>query len=181
MKRLFAAGLSLLLGGLLVAGSAPAAERQAQFGFQEGAAHSASDLIGLPVQDQQGQQIGTLEDLMLDLADNQVAYGVVRVDESSHIVPWAAFTSPHEGPFLTLESDRQTVTSAPSPPSPGQLDQAFGEEVHEHFGVTPYWEGDAVGRPRAPGHPGKPRPWEGRPGHPEGRPGHPPMGEGSGR
>jgi hypothetical protein len=179
MKKIFAAGLTLLLGGLIAAGSAFAAGQQAQLGLQEGAAHSASDLIGLQVQDQQGAQIGVLEDIMVDLAENQVAYGIVSVDGTSHIVPWTAFTSPHEGPFLILEADRQTVTSAPTPPSPGQLDQAFGEEVHEHFGVSPYWEENDIDRPRTL-HPGKRQPWEGLPGQPEGTPGpgDPPMGGG---
>jgi hypothetical protein len=135
--------LTFLLVGLLAAGSAFALD-QARIGFEEGAAHSAGQLIGLPVQDLQGQQIGTLEDIIVDLSENQIAYGVVRVDDSSHVVPWEAITSPHEGAFLTLEADRQTVTSAPSLPSPGQLDQEFGEQVHEHFGISPYWEEEAA-------------------------------------
>ncbi len=164
MKKLVAVGLSLLLSVFLAAGSLFAGEGASE--FREGAAHSAGEMLTLPVHDQQGQEIGILEDIMLDLSTNQVAYGVVRVDESSHIVPWAAFTSPHEGPFLTLEAHRQTVTAAPSPPSPGQLDQAFGQEVHEHFGISPYWDEEARERPRTPVHPTHRPAMPGPPGEP---------------
>jgi hypothetical protein len=131
--------LTLLLSGLLAAGSA-FAQAPAQSRLEVDAAHSAGDLIGLPVQDLQGEQLGLLEDIIVDLDQNQIAYGVIGMEGSSRVVPWAAITSPHDGAFLTLQSDRQTVMTAPRPPSPGQLDQEFGQQIHEHFGVSPYWE-----------------------------------------
>jgi hypothetical protein len=138
MKKFYVV-FTILLSGLLAAGSA-FAQGRAQFGLEGEAAHSAGDLLGLPVQDLQGEQLGLLEDIIVDLDQNQIAYGVIGMEGTSRVVPWAAITSDHEGAFLTLQADRQTVMTAPRPPSPGQLDQEFGQQIHEHFGVSPYWE-----------------------------------------
>jgi hypothetical protein len=107
---------------------------------QAGTVHSTSNLIGLPVQDRQGQQIGLLQDVMIDLNQNKIGYGIVEVEGSPHLVPWAAFTSDHQGAFLILNADRQTVVAAPVSTSPESIDANLGRQVHEHFGVSPYWE-----------------------------------------
>jgi hypothetical protein len=109
-------------------------------GAQAGVVHSAGNLIGLPVQDLQGQQIGFLRDVMIDLNQNLIGYAVVEVEGSPHLVPWAAFTSDHQGASLILNADRQTVVAAPVAPSPESIDESFGRQVHEHFGISPYWE-----------------------------------------
>jgi hypothetical protein len=121
-------------------GQMPGVTGEMTEGVQTGAVHSTSSLIGLPVQDQQGQQIGQLQDVLVDLNENQIGYGIVEVEGSRHLVPWASITSDHEGANLTLNADRQTVVAAPAAPSPEQIDQNLGRQVHEHFGVSPYWE-----------------------------------------
>jgi hypothetical protein len=155
MKRFTVSAFSALTALLLTVSMAPAVEHYGGEGalpgqmpgvgltdVQAGAIHSTSRLIGFPVQDQQGQQIGQLQDVMIDLNQNQIAYGIVEVEGSQHLVPWAAITSDHEGAFLTLNADRQTVVAAPVAPAPELIDQNLGREVHEHFGVSPYWEED---------------------------------------
>jgi hypothetical protein len=155
MKRFTVSAFSVLLALLLSVSMAPAVEHYGGEGalpgqmpgvgltdVQAGAVHSTSNLINLPVQDQQGQQIGQLQDVLIDLNENQIAYGIVEVEGSQHLVPWTAITSDHEGAFLTLNADRQTVVAAPVAPSPEMIDQNLGREVHEHFGVSPYWEED---------------------------------------
>lgn len=128
-------------------GQMPGIAGEVTEGAQDGVVHSTGNLIGLPVQDQQGQQIGQLQDVLIDLSQNQIGYGIVEVEGSRHLVPWAAITSDHEGATLTLNADRQTVVAAPTAPSPQQIDESLGRQVHEHFGVSPYWEEQSIDQP----------------------------------
>jgi sporulation protein YlmC with PRC-barrel domain len=161
MKRLAVSALAALVATLLAVSGAPAVEHYGgqgalpgqmpgigqTEGAQTGAVHSASSLIGLSVEDQQGQQLGQLQDVMVDLNQNQIAYGILEVEGSRYLVPWAAITSDHQGIPLTLNADRQTVVAAPVAPAPEMIDENLGRQVHEHFGVSPYWEGQEFRQP----------------------------------
>lgn len=176
MKKMIAGALTILAAGLLAAApvmaetasrpgqppgpppGTPGLERGAGVGMQEGVVHSANEIIGLEVRDRQGQRIGELRDLMVDMSDNSIAFGVVRVEQNDHLVPWNAITSDHENAFLTLDADRRTLTTAPSPPTPAMIDQELAREVHDHYGVSPYWEDATRGEQM------KRHPWHGLPG-----------------
>jgi hypothetical protein len=184
MKRIALLGIFVLLGSVfssaqLFAMSHENGEHGARMsGMQNGFVHSATDFIGLPVRDAQGAQIGVLQDILLDLAENQVGYAVVMVDDASYVVPWAAITSPHANAFLQLNVDRGTLTAAPAPPAE-VIDQQFGRQLHEHYGVAPYWEVDREVRDME--QPIRRGPWQDLPGAPPAQPDQPPLGGGSGR
>ncbi len=173
--------ITAFMTALLGLGTAWAVETGSAGGADQAAAmekaqlHSASQFIGLNVQDSQGQPVGVVRDLVLDMEEQRIAYLLVGVGEESYLVPWAAVTSPHEGPFLTLDADRQTVTTAPVR-SPEQLDEQSARELHEHYGVSPYWD-EADGEFSPPGA-RKSRPWADLPGqeHVEPLPPRPPLG-----
>jgi hypothetical protein len=161
MKKFVVSALAALMATLLAVSVVPAVEHYGgqgalpgqmpgigqTEGVQTGAVHSASSLIGLPVEDRQGQQLGQLQDVMVDLNQNQIAYGILEFEGSRYLVPWAAITSDHEGISLTLNADRQTVVAAPVAPAPEMIDENFGRQVHEHFGVSPYWEDQEFRQP----------------------------------
>lgn len=79
-----------------------------------------SNLIGQPVRNSEGQQIGKVEELMIDPKDGQIKYGVLNVGEGFLgignklvAVPWESLrlTTTQQG--YLLDMDRDTLAKAP--------------------------------------------------------------------
>jgi sporulation protein YlmC with PRC-barrel domain len=99
------------------------------------------------VVDPEGEVLGSISDLMLDLERGQVAYAVVAaggfmgMGERLFAVPWSALRA--VGQHFVLECKRAALESAPAfdrdhwPAAP-----AYGwhERVHAHYHSRPYWE-----------------------------------------
>ena len=179
-------GFTLLLGltgsGLAFADGAAGATTQAppQGAVMEGQPqlHGASDFIGLNVHDSKGREVGMVRELLLDAEENRIAYAEVGVGEDTYLIPWAAISSPHEGPLLTTDADLETITSAPVRRQE-QLDEESARALHEHYGVAPYWDADQA-REFSPPEARKSRPWADLPGQTTTPTPRPPLGGGSG-
>lgn len=101
--------------------------------------HSADQFIGTPVRDNTGKEIGTVKDLMVNLQGERVSYAVVAgTDGKNYLVPLSAFSSTHEGNFVTLNADQSTLATAPQP-QPGMTEQEYGRRLHRHFGLGYVW------------------------------------------
>jgi sporulation protein YlmC with PRC-barrel domain len=143
-------------------------------GARDSAVHSISSFIGLPVHDVDGATVGEINDVLVDLAANQIGYAIVSMEDRNILVPWQAVTARHEDAVVTLTVDRQTLATAPAMPAE-MIDQTFGREIHEHFGVTPYWTEERPTTEVAPAF--EPvDPWRGLPGQPYPHRIDPPMG-----
>jgi len=114
---------------------------------------AASTLIGDRVLKPAGEELGNIEEIMLDLKSGQIAYAVLSFSGFPGIankrfpVPWNALQiDPGEQAFV-LDIDRQTLEGAPDFDKdnwPDMADPAFGRVVHKHYGTTPYWERSAA-------------------------------------
>jgi sporulation protein YlmC with PRC-barrel domain len=94
-----------------------------------------------------GEVLGSISDLMLDLERGRVAYavvatgGIVGIGERLFAVPWSALR-PLGEQFL-LECKRAVLDSAPAfdrdhwPLTPAHR---WHERVHAHYHSRPYWE-----------------------------------------
>lgn len=101
--------------------------------------HSADQFIGTSVRDNTGAEVGTVKDLMVSFEGERVSYAVVAgKDGSSYLVPLSAFSSTHQGNYVTLNTDRSTLAAAPQP-QPGMTEQEYGRRLHEHFGLGYVW------------------------------------------
>jgi len=115
---------------------------------------AASTLIGNRVLKPAGEELGNIEEIMLDLKSGQIAYAVLSFSGFPGIankrfpVPWNALRiDPGEQDFV-FEIDRATLEGAPDFDKdnwPEMADPAFGRAVHKHYGTTPYWEHTAAG------------------------------------
>jgi sporulation protein YlmC with PRC-barrel domain len=108
---------------------------------------SASTLIGHRVVTAAGEELGNIEEIMLDLRNGRMAYAVLSFSGLPGIankrfpVPWNALRI-DQSEFV-LEMDRRTFEGAPDFDSnnwPDMADPAFGRAVHKHYGQRPYWE-----------------------------------------
>lgn len=109
---------------------------------------SAGTLTGDDVVNSDGDKLGTLKDVMIDFDRGTVAYGVLSrggvagIGEKLFAVPWALFDVDTDEKELTLDLDEERLEDSPGfDPDhwPTFADEAWGRELHEHYGVHPYW------------------------------------------
>lgn len=109
----------------------------------------ADDLLGLEVVDCDGNVVGQLHDILLDLRRNRIAYGVVELrrtrgdGERLIAVPWNALFQDPEGEHFVVHAPRDRIEEAPLLPSDlatKGLDGDIAVFAHSYFGTRPYWE-----------------------------------------
>lgn len=109
---------------------------------------SASSLMGDKVVNAQSENIGNLKDIMIDTGSGKIAYGVLDfggvagMGNSLFAVPWASFSIDTENENLRLNVDKETLKNAEGFDQnnwPDTANREWGQKVHDHYGVTPYW------------------------------------------
>ena len=110
---------------------------------------SASSLIGDGVRNAQGESLGNLKELMVDVERGQIAYavldfgGVLGVGNKLFAVPWQAFDVDEKDHKLVLNIDKDRLKNAEGFDKndwPDTADLNWGKQVHDYYGYTPYWE-----------------------------------------
>ena len=110
---------------------------------------SASSLIGDTVMNDAGDNLGNLKDIMLDINDGRIAYGVLEsggflgLGAKLFAIPFEAFGIDAERNVLVLNVDAETIQNAEGfdPDNwPDTTDPDFTVRTHEHYGYRPYWE-----------------------------------------
>lgn len=129
--------------------------------------HHAEELMGMNVENLQGENLGSVEDLVVDFETGEVPYliisagDIVGIGGTERAVPPQAFRFSPEEEVLTLDIDEQRWEDAPEFDRDqleqfGQVDR--GRETYEHYGQD--WRpGEArqrgvFGEPRRPDEPG---------------------------
>ena len=109
----------------------------------------AGSLIGQKVRNVEDEDLGRLEDLVLDCDSGQIAYAVLSfggflgIHDKYFAIPWEAFRRHPEGEGLVLDVDRGILDNAPGFDKndwPEFADPRWAKELHGHYGYTPYWE-----------------------------------------
>jgi sporulation protein YlmC with PRC-barrel domain len=156
MKRLSVLTLSIFVASLFFSATAMSAgERkgttgatgtegqQAQVGQK---LKKADDLTGMNIQNLQGEELGSIDSLVIDVEQGQVAYvivsagGLLGVGGEDRAIPFNALRiDPTQEDVLTLDIDQQRFENAPVA-EVDQLDRQRGQEIHQFYGVSPYWE-----------------------------------------
>ncbi len=110
---------------------------------------TAKTLIGDYIQNSQGEKLGMVEDLMLDLESGKVAYVVVSYGTLSNLkdklfaVPWKAFrldTQKHRFVLDVHETVLKNAEGFDQANWPNTVDRDWEHQLHQQYGVTPYWE-----------------------------------------
>ena len=157
MKKIIVTAAVLILG-CGMAGSAVAAEdMQAAPGeatetttlkhFKKGEiiCHPATRLLGKDVQGTDGTRLGEVNEIMIDARRGQAAYLVVAPDpalgigEEGRLVPWTALRTEPETGDLVADIKADKFKEAPKVATE-IADQERAEEIHQFYGVAPYWQ-----------------------------------------
>jgi len=144
MKRISIFGITAAVGLLLALPTTRAADSK-QFGKID----SGKKLIGRAVDTTQGQKIGDLKDMVVDLESGRVLYAVVSaggflgIGDELTAVPPGAFTSSAQDK-LTMNIDKEKLKAAPhfTKDQESKLgDSEFAKQVYQAYGETLDWQG----------------------------------------
>jgi hypothetical protein len=106
-------------------------------------------VIGSRVVNGQNEDLGKIEDLVLDVGAGRIAYavlsfgGFVGLGEKYFAIPWNAFHFNLKESRVVLNVDKKLLASAPGFEKerwPNMADSTWGNSIHKHYGYTPYWE-----------------------------------------
>ena len=103
----------------------------------------SSKIIGASVQDQQGQNLGKIEDLILFPGNGRIEFGLLKLDVTDHqghltAVPWQLFRM-KEGNVYTLNTERDKLLSAKMWDNTSSIDfsdPSFGKNMYTHYGLN---------------------------------------------
>ncbi len=110
---------------------------------------SASTLTGDKVKNLCGEDIGKVDELMIDLEAGRIAYvvlsygGVLKMGNKLFAIPWNAFQIDEDQKAFVLDMDKQRFENAPGFDKdnwPDMADRTWGASIYEFYGTRPYWE-----------------------------------------
>ena len=109
---------------------------------------SATTLIGDVVKNMQGEELGEVEEFMLDVETGRIAYvvvahgGFLNVGDKLFAVPWEAFTLSEEEHALYLDVDKELFETAPGFDKDDWPEHAMHDwlvSVYDFYGYSPWW------------------------------------------
>ena len=109
----------------------------------------SSTLFSYRVKTPQGEDLGKLEDIMIDMAAKRIAYAIVSFGGFLSLgdkwvpVPWEALTFEPAEKLLILQIDREKLQKAPNfekETLPELANRQWGAVIHTYYGYPPYWE-----------------------------------------
>lgn len=115
---------------------------------------SFEELSGFSVKNGEGEDLGKIEDLAIDVASGRIAYavlsfgGLLGIGNKYFAVPWEALTL-HGNEVILLDVDKEKLKNAPGFDKddwPDMADRQWGASIYTYYGRTPYWDSTPVGR-----------------------------------
>lgn len=111
---------------------------------------SASTLIGDDVRNPAGDDLGHVEEIMLDVNSGRIAYAVISfggflgLGDKLFAVPWNALSLDTGEHAFILDVDEETLENAPgfdkdNWPKTVDGDDTWLLDVYDYYGYPPYW------------------------------------------
>lgn len=110
---------------------------------------AASTLAGDSVRNSSGEDLGKVDEIMIDIPSGKVAYavlsfgGVLRMGNKLFAVPWSALKVDEDEKCFILDVNKKTLESAPGFDKdqwPDMADTTWRSAVYKYYGASPYWE-----------------------------------------
>jgi sporulation protein YlmC with PRC-barrel domain len=109
----------------------------------------ASTLNGNRVRNSAGQDLGRIEEIMLDISSGRIAYvvlsfgGFLGIGGKLFAIPWQALVLDEDDHQFILNLDKDRLERAPGFDKdnwPDMADPRFGRQVFSYYGYQPYWD-----------------------------------------
>jgi len=110
---------------------------------------AANTLQGDSVVNLQGQDLGKIEDIMIDVPSGRVAYavlsfgGILGIGDKLFAIPWDALTLDADRECFVLDVDETRLKNAPGFDKdhwPSMADRTWGSTIYSYYNRRPYWE-----------------------------------------
>lgn len=110
---------------------------------------SAETLEGNQVVNADGEDLGEIEDIMLDVPNGRIAYAVLSfggflgMGDKLFAIPWGALTLDADNKCFVLNVAKERLQNAPGFDQehwPSMADMTWAREIHSYYGLRPYWE-----------------------------------------
>ncbi len=107
---------------------------------------SSTSITGDKVTNLEGENLGDIKDLMIDLDTGQIAYAVLSfggflgLGDKYFAMPWQALRLDAENKCFKLNVDKEKLKDAPGFDKddwPNWSDSAYHDTIHEYYGYTP--------------------------------------------
>jgi sporulation protein YlmC with PRC-barrel domain len=108
---------------------------------------SAATLTGNSVRNAAGEDLGKVDEIMLDIPAGRVAYAVLSfggflgLGNKLFAVPWSALKVDEDEKCFVLNADKQSMEKAPGFDKddwPDMSDPDWGSEIANYYRITPY-------------------------------------------
>lgn len=109
---------------------------------------AADTLVGTKVVSSDGEDVGKISHIMLDVASGRIAYAVLSeggflgMGTSLHAIPWNALTLDTSAKCFRVNLPGQRITQDPGFDKdhwPAMADATWGAQVHTFYDRQPYW------------------------------------------
>ena len=109
---------------------------------------SAKTVTGDSVVNRAGEKLGRIEDVMLDMNDDRIAYAVLSfggflgVGDKLFAVPWGALDLDAPNKRFVLDVQKEKLENAPGFDKndwPDMADRVFSARVYDYYGTPHYW------------------------------------------
>lgn len=110
---------------------------------------SSSSICSDHVKNAAGEDLGKIEDLMIDLNSGRIAYavlsfgGFLKMGNKLFAIPWEALKVDPINKVFILHLDKSQLENATGFDKdhwPNMADPTFGSTLYRHYGLKPYWE-----------------------------------------
>jgi len=109
---------------------------------------AADTLEGDTVVNRQGETLGEIKHIMIDVPRGRVAYavlsfgGILGVGDKLFAIPWSALTLDAGNHNFILDVPEQRLKDAPGFDKdhwPAMADERWANQVHSYYNARPYW------------------------------------------
>jgi len=110
---------------------------------------SATTLTGDKVRNTAGEKLGHLEEIVIDLDNGRVAYGVLAsggfmgLGDRFFAIPWDLMAVDTDNKEVVVDISREVLEKAPGFDKdnwPAIHDREWVTDVYRYYGSVPYWE-----------------------------------------
>ncbi|SAK93313.1 PRC-barrel domain-containing protein [Caballeronia arationis] len=112
---------------------------------------AASTIDGNTVISSDGDDVGSIKEIMLDVRQGRIAYAVMSsggflgIGDKLLAIPWSALTLDTDKKCFRLAATSEQVRNSPGFDKdawPSMAEKQWASTVHQHYGREPYWSTD---------------------------------------
>lgn len=110
--------------------------------------HKGSDLTGKAVKNTAGEDLGKLEEIVIDPSSGRIIYGVLSfggflgLGDKLFAVPWSSFSIGDDFKYFTFDVSKDVLKNAQGFDKaqwPNFADQRWATDTHKFYQQSPYW------------------------------------------